>query len=234
MTIMIMSDLHYERDWHHGQWEGEAFEWVLKTVNRHTPEDLVILGDTGYGWTEEEWERLLEVTRVHAIYGNHDNYVVMASLRNLDRNKVLPRSGEARDIQGLRFGFINGIMHLNAKKKPLVPRLTPNEYLTYAEFLAPRKVDVLCTHASPNLPEYGNKFGPTPEFEAMDKTIRLVKPVWALSGHLSGPYTVGHIEGTTCVRVDSSPREKCYLLFHPKAETMYIYHDLEQVEEVTK
>ena len=111
MTILVMSDLHFERNWHKGEWEGEAFNWILSIVEKHKPEDLIILGDTGYGWLEEDWETLLEKVRVHAIYGNHDNYVVMASLRNVDRSKVWPRSGEVRDIQGLRYGFINGIVY---------------------------------------------------------------------------------------------------------------------------
>ena len=229
---MIMSDLHYERDWHNGVWEGEALDWILSIVDRHKPEHLILLGDTGYGWMEEEWEKLIEKVKVHAIYGNHDNYVIMASLRNRDRTKVWPKNGEVREIEGRRFGFINGIMHTNRKKKPLVPRLTPDEYLTYADLLAQRKVDVLCTHCSPNLPVYGNKFSPTPEFEAMDETIARIKPKLALSGHLSGPYTVATLRGqeTIVVRVDSSPRDKCYLLL--ESDKIFIYSDEERVEEI--
>ena len=237
-----MSDIHYEKDFHHRVWEGDALKWMLAMVERHNPEDLVILGDTGeQGWDEEEWETLIEKVRLHIIYGNHDNVEMLKNLRNVDRSRVWAKDGEVREIQGLRFGFINGIIFYNKKRKPLVPRKLPEEYLDYARILAAKQVDVLCTHASLPMPSEFSKFAPTEEFATIGETIALVKPRIALSGHLSGPYMIGQIGGTgdaglfetRFVRIDSSPQEKHYLLLKGDgSDKILIYHDGKQVKEI--
>jgi predicted phosphodiesterase len=252
MTIMIMSDIHYEKDFHHGVWEGEAKDWILKMVSHHKPTDLVICGDTGYGWDEEEWETLLENVRVHAIYGNHDNVPMLQSLRNEDRLKVWPKDAEVRtlgnyDTGRFSFGFINGIMALTEKAKRKnamfyenykghktevgwVPRKMPEEYLAAADILAQKKIDVLITHASIPFPSDGKRFSPTEEFVTLNQAVNRIRPRLWFSGHLSGPYATLWAEDTTYVRIDSSPQEKHYAIL--KRDEILIYHNREVVERV--
>ncbi len=247
MKIMVMSDIHYEKDFHHRVWEGDALKWMIAMLEQHKPEDLVILGDVGYAWDKEEWETLLEKVRIHAIYGNHDNVQMLKSLRNVDRSKVWAKSGEVREIQGLKFGFINGIMgfdkELRRRKNhryterygdsvtdiTWVPRLFPEEYLAFADTLAAKRVDVLCTHASLPFPSDGSRFHPNEEFATLNQVLNLIKPRLWFSGHLSGPYATSWAEDSTFVRIDSSPQEQHYLLLSDK---ILIYHNRDLVEQV--
>ena len=115
MAILVMSDIHFEKDFHAGVWEGEANKWVAEKISRHDPTDLVICGDSGYGWAKDDWGALSENVKTHAIYGNHDNVKMMKTLRNLDNAPVLAEDGEVRTIAGLKFGFINGILAYSGK-----------------------------------------------------------------------------------------------------------------------
>lgn len=240
-----MSDIHYEKDFHHRIWEGDALKWILSMVEQHYPSDLVLLGDTGYSWDEEEWETLLEKIRVHAIYGNHDNVQMMKSLRNVDRSKVWAKDGEVREIQGLKFGFINSIMGFDKERRRRrnykevyqghttdimwVPRLFPEEYLQYANILAEKRIDALCTHASIPFPSDGKRFHPSEEFDTLNQVLNIIKPHIWFSGHLSGPYAVSWAQDSIFIRVDSSPQEKHYLLV---ADKILIYHDHDLIEQV--
>lgn len=247
MTVMIMSDIHYEKDFHHRTWEGEAFKWIESILEQHKPTDLVILGDTGYAWDEEEWETLLEKVTIHAIYGNHDNVQMLKGLRNTDRMRVWARNGEARNLGKFKFGFFNGIMGNQKERRrrftyrenyggintdiTFVPRFLPEELEAGADILSHERVDVLCTHASIPMPDELQRFHWTKEFEALKTAEARIRPRMWFSGHLSGPYKVGQIDETACrfVRVDSSPQEKHYLLLSDK---ILICHDYEQVLEV--
>jgi len=246
MSIMVMSDIHYEKDFHGRVWEGDALKWMLQMVDFHRPSDLVLCGDTGYAWDEEEWENLLQVVKVHAIFGNHDNVQMMKGLRNLDRSKVWARDGETRMIQSWKFGFINGIMgdvkerrrRMNYKETykghttdiTWVPRLLPEEYLAAANTLAQKgPIDVLCTHASIPMSDE-TRFHPTEEFQVLTDVVGIVRPRIWFSGHLSGPFKVGEVHGATrFVRVDSSPQDQHYALLGNK---ILIYHDRDLVEQV--
>lgn len=247
MTILVMSDLHYEKDFHHRVWEGDTFKWVMTVLDYHRPWHLVLCGDSGYAWDEEEWETLLGKVKVTAIYGNHDNVQMLKGLRNLDRSKVWMRDGETRMLMGFKFGFINGIIGGEKEKRrrrtyrerygdsitdiTYVPRLLPEEYLAAADRLAEQKIDVLVTHASLPLPTDGRKFSPTPEFETIDEAIGRIKPHIAFNGHLSGPYAIWQTQyKLTIVRVDSSPQEKHYALL--ESGKIRIYHDMDKVQEV--
>ena len=230
---MLVSDLHYETTYHHGVWEGEAYEWLLKMIKNARPESLIALGDLGHAWLPVDWKSLTDLVPVHAIYGNHDNLDVLGSAVNRDGTKVLADDGEVRTIGGLRVGFINGIMAKKGKLKVKdgVPRQTADDFLSAASKLA--GIDVLATHASPNLPEYGGRYHPSEEFEVLDKVIRQANPVLSVSGHLSGPYTLSKIGDSAVLRIDSSPAERHYALITSGPRKITIMHDYDVVETGT-
>ena len=122
--ILVISDFHFEMGLHKGIDQSVSLNWLHKMVDKTQPEFLVGLGDWGYAWKLEDWEELLERIKIHAVYGNHDNFPLLKSLRNYDGVKVLAEDGEGREIGGLRFGFINGIVNEKHAEKEGVPRKT--------------------------------------------------------------------------------------------------------------
>jgi Icc-related predicted phosphoesterase len=227
--IMVVSDLHYEKTYHHGIWEGDALDWLLRMIRSRKPSTLIALGDLGHAWTMNDWKELTEAVPAHAIYGNHDNMEVLRTAKNRDATKVLAEDGEVRTIGGLRVGFINGIMAKKGKLKVKdgVTRLSGDDFLNAA--MKMKGIDILATHASPNLPEYGDRYSPTPEFEILDEIIRDVSPSLAVSGHLKGPYTLSKLGSTTVLRIDSSPKERHYALVESETRRIEIMHDHELV-----
>ncbi|MDG7007765.1 MAG: metallophosphoesterase [Nitrososphaerota archaeon] len=227
---MVVSDLHYEQTYHHGIWEGEAYDWLLRMVRNARPASLIALGDLGHPWLPIDWQSLTDLVPVHAIYGNHDNLNVLRTAVNRDSTKVLADDGEIRTIGGLRFGFINGIMAKKGKLKVKdgVPRQSAEDFLSAAAKLV--GVDALATHVSPNLPEYGGRYHASEEFEVLDEVLKLVKPPLSISGHLSGPYALSKLRDTTILRIDSSPAERHYALVDFETRQIRIMHDHDQVE----
>ena len=226
---MLVSDIHYEKTHHHGIWEGDALDWLLRMIRGRKPSALIALGDLGHAWTPKDWKEVTEAVPAHAIYGNHDNMEVLRSAKNIDGSKVLAEDGEVRTIGALRVGFINGIMAKKGKLKVKdgVPRQSEEDFLRAASKM--RGIDVLATHASPNLPEYGSRYGPTTEFEVLDKVIRDISPSLAVSGHLKGPFTLSKLGRTTILRIDSSPKERHYALIEGWTRRIKIMHDHELV-----
>ena len=226
---MVVSDIHYEKTYHHNIWEGGAFDWLLRMIRGRKPSALIALGDLGHAWTVDDWKELTEAVPAHAIFGNHDNMEVLRSAKNSDGGQILAEDGEVRTVGGLRVGFINGIMAKKGKLKVKdgAPRQTGEDFLQAASKM--KGIDVLATHASPNLPDYGGRYGPTAEFEVLDKVIRDVSPSLALSGHLKGPYTLSKLGSTTVLRIDSSPKERHYALIDGRTRRAEIMHDHELV-----
>lgn len=227
---MIISDLHYEQTYHHGIWEGEAYDWLIKMVRNARPASLIALGDLGHIWLAADWKSLADLTVVHAIYGNHDNLETLSTAMNRDGSRVLAEDGEIRTIGGLKVGFINGIMAKQGRLriKDGVPRQSAEDFLSAASNLG--DIDILATHASPNLPEYGGRYHATEEFEVLDKIIRQINPALSVSGHLGGPYTLSKLQDTTILRIDSSPAERHYALIDCGTRRIRIMHDYELVE----
>jgi Icc-related predicted phosphoesterase len=227
---MVISDLHYEKAYHHRVWEGEAYRWLLRIVKKARPASLIALGDLGHAWLPADWERLTDMVPVHAIYGNHDNLDVLRSAVNSDGTRVLAEDGEVRMIAGLKVGFISGIMAGDGRLrvKDGVPRRSAEDFLSAAAKLA--GVDVLATHASPDLPEYGGRYHASEEFEVLDRVINQVNPLLSVSGHLAGPYTLSKLGDSTVLRIDSSQAERHYALLDPDAKQVRIMHDYDLVE----
>lgn len=227
---MAVSDLHYEKAYHHNVWEGEAFDWLIKMVRKASPTSLMALGDLGYAWSSEEWARLTHLVHVSAICGNHDNLEVLGSAKNKDGSRVLAEDGEIRMIGSLRVGFINGIIAKKGrlKVKDGVPRQTAEDFLSAAAKLV--GIDILATHASPNLPEYGSRYHASEKFEVLDRIPMQINPPLSISGHPSGPYTFSKLHNTTILRIDSSPAERHYALIDCGTRRIRIMRDHELVE----
>jgi Icc-related predicted phosphoesterase len=210
---------------HKGIDQSVSLNWLHKIVDKAQPEVLVGLGDWGYAWKLEDWEELLNRIKIHTVYGNHDNFPLLKSLRNSNGLTVLAEDGEIREIGGLRFGFINGIINEKYAEKEGVPRKTSLFFVQIAECL--RYVNVLCTHESPVLPDYGDRITRTVGTEAARKAVEVSQPDLAVSGHLhlSCAYTVSSIGTTTVVRIDSSQQERYYAIIEPEKQVIQILND---------
>jgi Icc-related predicted phosphoesterase len=138
---------------------------------------------------------------------------------------MLAEDGEVREIGGLLFGFVNGIVNEKHAEKESVPRKTSLFFVQIAEAL--RNVNVLCMHESPVLPDYGESITRTVGTEAARKAIEVSQPDLALSGHLhlSDAFTVSSIGRTIAVRIDSSQQERHYAILEPEKQLFQILND---------
>ncbi len=195
------------------------------------------LGDWGHAWIKPQWDELIQFCNTSIIYGNHDKVKLLRRLRNTDGSRVLLHDGETREIAGLRFGFINGVISETKHMKQGVPRKSLEEYVRVGSKLS--GVDVLCTHESPlNIDrisgtEYHGLTRKSSGFEGIEKVITAIKPKLAFSGHLGGPYSLGKVGETLSLRVDSSPSEKHIALLDSETGILQVYHDWERVKSVS-
>jgi predicted phosphodiesterase len=226
---LVVSDVHYELVPHHGVDESGAFGWLFKTVKQTNPDFLIGLGDWGSAWTMSQWFELAKLVRIFAIYGNHENIQTLRGAVNTDGKRVLVEDGGVRVIEGLRFGFINGIVSEDKPVKQGVSRKTAKEYLSLGSLLS--GIDVLCTHESPFVPEYHGRLSPSPGTEAMGSIIGMLRPKLALSGHLTGSYTLAQIGWTVSLRIESSPTEKHFAVLKLPDLSLQVYHDRDLVLE---
>ncbi len=158
-TILVVSDMHFEVEYHHGTYQYGALEWLLGVIRRVKPNTLIGLGDWGTAWKDEDWEALTSLIPVMAIYGNHENIGLLQSVRNKDDTPVLMKDGEVLTLEDLRFGFINGIMAERLERLKPVPRKSQYDFLRFAKSLV--GVDVLCTHESPLVPSFEKRLHPS-------------------------------------------------------------------------
>lgn len=225
MSILVISDLHFEKESFRGVYQGDALDWLLGVVDNTKPTALVGLGDWGSAWTGEDWNLLTGKVTTHAIFGNHDNVGLLKSIKNKDDSKVLAHDGEIRNIEGIKFGFINGIMSDKGTPRRNVPRSTSEDFLRIASTNF-NKLDILCTHESPIVPEYGKKFdsgiGPT----TMTKVVERAQPKISISGHLDfGSYTISKIGQTFTIRIESGQMNKHYAVIKPDQNEIEVWND---------
>jgi predicted phosphodiesterase len=231
MKILIVSDVHFELDYHRNVWEGEAKDWLLKVIKRQQPTTLIMLGDSGHAWTPEDWKTITDIIETHAIFGNHDNMASLKGIRPAVNSpqshfkRVLAEDGEVRTIEGLRFGFINGIIATKHKVRDGVPRKTAEEYLDIAKQMT--NIDVLCTHLSP-LELASHPIHKSEELTVMEQVRAIVRPKIHLSGH-SGPFKIATVDGVFCVRVDSNQQEKIFAMLSHNGISIGIWHDTELI-----
>ena len=234
MKVLVISDLHYEKAFHRGVDESRAWEWMLSVVDYHKPDLLISLGDWGYAVNPTEFYELLKRVRVWSIYGNHDNLEVLRSLYNVvtDRYEpILMGDGEIRELDGVRFGAINGIVALRRRERKGVPRKHPEEFVEVAKNLK-GKADVLLLHDSPKLPlsDY-ERIADDARTRAVEVAVYEAKPKVVLCGHLHvSPYTVYRLEyGILYVRVDSSQAHRHYLILHTNSMAIEVWKDVDKV-----
>lgn len=237
MRILFVSDVHYEHDYHHNIWEGDAKAWLIKVIERQKPIVMIGAGDWGHAWTAAEWREITDLVETHAIYGNHDNLISLKKATNpkSKHKHVWAHDGEKRTIEGLTFGFINGIIAKKEKIKGAVPRTLPDTYLNYADRIA--GCDIMVTHMAPREMAWDiNRIHEAEDLVVMKEAIRIAHPKILMCGHLGGPYTlVGNITGggTYGIRVDSSPAERHYGILSHKGTSIEVWKDWEKVTEAT-
>ncbi len=227
--VLIVSDIHYEHGEHHKIYQGYALDWLRGIIKKQNINEVVAVGDLGHAWTVEEWEDLATLARLNIIYGNHDNLFTLTRARNRDNTSIWCHDAERREIAGLTWGFVNGIVSEKSLIKDQTPRQFPWVYESFLQKLT--NVDVVCTHESPLTKEYLSfVHEPMTGLRIMESALNKLQPKLAFSGHISGPYTIARFGRTLSIRVDSSQKEQHYAIYtsgtFPKVE---IWHNDELV-----
>jgi Icc-related predicted phosphoesterase len=221
LKIEIHSDVHFEYGVHSNVYQGEAYSRLMENVRRNKPRALILLGDSGYAWTRQDWQRLVDITHVSAIYGNHDNIPLLSKMRNRDGTPVLPYEGEMRKMGGLTFGFINGI--IGHRMRQNIPRKTEEEFISLARSM--RGVDVLCMHDSPLKDMRVNPYTHTKS--AVYDAIMAAQPKFSFSGHIHSDYSLIKMSPTTLhVNIDSSSKAQVYAVLDTEKMRVSLYHSL--------
>jgi len=230
VTILVVSDLHYEMGHFHGTFEYAALEWLLSIIKRIEPSGLVGLGDWGTAWKEEDWKTVTGLVHVHAIYGNHDNIALLTKIKNQDGNLVLARDGEIRTIENLKFGFINGIIAENTLRMKPVPRKIRQDFLGYAGRL--KGVDVLCTHESPLVPGLEKHIHPSVGTTTMGEVLERVLPRISLSGHVRSGHIVSKLGSILSVIIDSSQASRHFIVLDTSSKQIEVHSDAQTIETI--
>jgi Icc-related predicted phosphoesterase len=221
LKVEIHGDVHFEYGMHNNVYQGEAYSLLMKNVTGNKPGALILLGDSGYGWTSQDWRSLVDITQVSAIYGNHDNIPLLSKIRNRDGMPVLASEGERREIGGLTFGFINGI--IGHRMRQNIPRKTEEEFISLASDL--RGVDVLCMHDTPFKDMRVNPYTHTKS--AVYDAIMAAQPKFSFSGHMHIDYSLIEMSPITLhVNIDSSPKAQIYAVLDTEKMEVSLYHNL--------
>lgn len=231
LSVLVVSDVHFEMGQFHGTDEYTALEWLLSNIKRFKPSGLVGLGDWGTAWKEEDWTKVTRLVEVHGIYGNHDNVGLLSRIKNQDGSPVLARDGEVRTLENLKFGFINGIIAENTLRMKPVPRKTRQDFLRCARAL--KGVDVLCTHESPLVPGLQTRIHPSVGTTTMGEVLETVSPQISLSGHVGKGFIVSKLGSILSVIIDSSQTSKHFIVLDPSSSQITVHNDRQTVETVT-
>ena len=198
--LLIISDLHLDEDP-----EGRI-NWLSRLIEEHRPEIVISLGDLGvsfdYGLFVKE---VLSKVVFRGIYGNHDDVAWLQNQYNFDGSRVQIEDGEVVEAEGLKLGFVNGVISRRRRSRKGVPRKRPEEFLEAARKL--RGIDVLCIHEFPAPDELlDSEILHAPAFTARE-AVRIVRPKLTLCGHIHY-YRVEpklfHVSGTKLLVIDSS------------------------------
>lgn len=219
---MVVSDIHYEQGNFHGIDESRAFDWILNLIIEKAPTDLIGLGDWGYAWTIQTWAEITSLVKIYTIFGNHDNLEILGGMKNTDGSPILTGDAEIRNISGVKFGFINGVITEDGGAKKGVPRKTPDQYLAIAKRLT--SVDFLCTHESPLMPDSWVKpegYGPT----TARKAVEMVSPIVSLSGHMHGQFIIKTLGKTTAIQIDSSQAQRQFIVLETQKREIEIWSE---------
>jgi Icc-related predicted phosphoesterase len=226
---MVMSDPHLNEGFYKNVDESKALDWMVRTVKRHRPDELVVLGDWGSAWTRDGFLKITEMVHISGLAGNHDSSPMLKLMKNTDGTPVLCMDGEIRDIGGLRFGFINGIITQSPNVSTLSLK-SASEYESVGLGLA-GKIDVLCTHESPMREEFRHvvdAYGP----ETLSALIAKISPLVSFSGHRTPQnYESATIGGTANFVIESNQKSKMYAMFDTKDLRVQLWKDSHLITE---
>ncbi|MCS7192664.1 MAG: metallophosphoesterase [Armatimonadetes bacterium] len=165
----------------HGQ-----MKFVWNALNQEKPELLICVGDWGdKGQVEpQEYHAILKLVPVYSVFGNHDDWDLIKTLKNLDGSPVLLPNGEIVEIKGIRIAGINGIW-AKSHKKPYY--ITDEEVLSIAQKLAGKEVTVLVTHSCPAGLADETPKGTHGGQRCFLDAFKIVNPRIHLCGHLHKP-----------------------------------------------
>jgi len=197
-------------------------------AEQHSPDLILSCGDWGYAITISEFESLLEIAPVLSIYGNHENFMTLKSIKNLDKNitnsKYIDNSNNFKNILikesiiyefgKLRIAGINGIVSLKLKEKEGVPRKNPKQFINSAYNFKNKNIDILLIHETPYLPFLFHRIDKSPGATSALNSIKIIKPKLVLNGHMHGKcFNYYQFDwNTKYLKVDSSQANKCYAI----------------------
>lgn len=133
MRLLAVSDMH-----------GDLSAVIMALESR--PFDLLLCcGDWGDAGCLSRTQIVSIVERVHTltVYGNHDDIELLSGLTNRDGSSILLRSGEIRDVGGIRVAGISGIW---ARSHRQLYYVTDEDVYQIATSLSAGCVDVLLSH----------------------------------------------------------------------------------------
>lgn len=237
MKVMIISDLHYEKRVFRGVDETRAWEWLLSIIDYHKPDLLLGCGDWGAAINAEEFYELLRRTVVLTIYGNHENMDVLTKLYNVKTSDYLPvlmEDGRVYEFEGLKIAGISGIITSKKKMKKGVPRKVVEEYIEVAKRLEGKDIDVLLIHETPYIPSLFEFMRDDFASRTALKAVEIVRPRIVVNGHMhSGGYKVYDFEfSTRYIYIDSSQKERYYLVIDTGSRKLGVWRDFEEVDEL--
>ncbi|MGC8671330.1 MAG: metallophosphoesterase family protein [Candidatus Micrarchaeia archaeon] len=247
MAILIVSDLHYEKDRRYkGVDESNSFNNFVKLIEQTQANNVVVLGDIGHAWTDLDFQQLSETgAKFYFIYGNHDALDVLKKAKNKDGSNMLMNDGDVVEIEGFIFAFINGIVGNDTKPKEGTLLRSEGDFESAANKIketieAKREKHgearvILCTHAGPDMPEntllpltrksQSFSFRKDAASEAVTHAVEIIKPFLSFSGHVKftgfGIYKNKENEITIGVKVQTSVSEGTYALL--KEDTLEIH-----------
>lgn len=227
MRVMVVSDIHYEKQWYRGYDESKAWSWLISIVDYHKPDLLLGGGDWGSAVNEREFYGLLERVVVLTIYGNHENMGVLARLHNVKSDAYLPvlmEDGRVYDFDGLKVAGISGVISKKRKIKKGVPRRTPEEFLESARRLQGKSVDILLIHETPYLPHLFPFMQKDFKSETALEAVRVIRPHIVINGHMHyGGYKSAVFPwGSRYLYIDSSQQNRYYLILYKRNEDIEV------------
>ena len=221
MKIIIVSDLHLDDD-------PRRINWLAWIIDQHQPHAVFSLGDNGVNFDHQRFkEEILGRCRFYSLYGNHEDMKWLTTLWNSDGTPVLLRDGKIIILDGLRLGFINGIISQRKRTRKGVPRKTPDEYLKIARKLT-RKVDILCIHEFPAPDELAEETSLNMPAFIVREAVQHVRPKVVLCGHIHYRRIqpqIYHIGSTRIIVIDST--DKYYVLLDVPERQLELKRDHE-------
>ncbi|MGC8629055.1 MAG: metallophosphoesterase family protein [Candidatus Micrarchaeia archaeon] len=238
MAILIVSDLHYEKDRRYkGVNESISFNNLVKLIEQTQANNVVVLGDIGHAWTDSEFQQLSETgAKFYFIYGNHDALDTLKMAKNKDGSNMLMNDGDVEQIEGFIFAFINGIAVDNPNPKEGTWLRSEKDFESAANKIK-EKIEsmrknhseervILCTHAGPNMLEdtllpltrksQSFSFRKDAASKAVTRAVEIIKPSLSFSGHVKftgfGIYKTKENEIIIGVKVQTSASEGTYAL----------------------